>query len=96
VPESFALKKGWTVFTCDGRAEESLGATAFGSSLWDGWTASNHVMRVLPRSGYNLGFLYLALRSPFVQIQLKARATGNVVDALDVPTISDVLLPALV
>jgi len=94
-PESFALMRGWSLFTCDGRAEESLGATACVSSLWDGWTASNHVMRVIPRSGFRPGYLYLALRSPFVQIQLKSRATGNVVDALDVPTVSDVLLPAL-
>ena len=57
--------------------------------------ASNHVMRVIPRSDYRPGYIYLALRSPFVQIQLKSRATGNVVDALDIPTVSDVLLPAL-
>ena len=94
-PESFMLKKGWTLFTCDGRAEESLGSTAYVSSLWNDWMASNHVMRVIPLSGYRAGYVYLALRSPFVQIQLKSRATGNVVDALDVPTVSDVLLPAL-
>jgi len=95
IPETFILKKGWTVFTCDGRAEESLGATAYISSLWDRWMASNHVMRVIPRSGFRPGYLYLALRSPFVQIQIKSRATGNVVDALDVPTVSAVLLPVL-
>jgi len=94
-PESFTLQRGWTVFTCDGRAEESLGSTAFVSSLWDGWMASNHVMRVIPRPGYRPGYLYLALRSPFVQLQLKSRATGNVVDALDTPTVGEVLLPSL-
>jgi hypothetical protein len=57
--------------------------------------ASNHVMRAIPREEFRPGYLYLALRSPFVQVQLKTRATGNVVDALDVPTIADVLLPAL-
>jgi hypothetical protein len=94
-PGSFVLKKGWTIFTCDGRAEESLGATAYVSSLWDGWMASNHVMRAIPGPSCPPGYLYLAFRSPFVQVQLKARATGSVVDALDVPTVADVLLPAL-
>jgi hypothetical protein len=57
--------------------------------------ASNHVMRLIPRNGYRPGYIYLAFRSPFVQVQLKSRATGNVVDALDVPTVSDVLMPML-
>ena len=82
-PESFVIRSGWSLFTCDGRSEEALGFPAFVSSLWDGWMASNHVMRAVPKSHIHPGFLYAVLRSPYVQIQFKAMATGSVVDALD-------------
>jgi len=91
--EEFVIRRGWTVFTCDGRAEEGLASPAFVSSLWDGWMASNHIMRAVPLQHIQPGFLYLSLRSPYVQAQLKSRATGSVIDALDVETVADVLLP---
>ncbi|MEB8389449.1 hypothetical protein OO012_19745 [Rhodobacteraceae bacterium KMM 6894] len=94
-PETFRLKKGWTVFTCDGRSEEALGHPALVSSHWNDWMASNHVMRAIPKDNTPPGFLYLALRNPLVQLQLKSRATGSVVDALDPKTIADVVLPTL-
>ena len=82
-PESFVVRDGWSLFTCDGRSEEALGFPAFVSSSWDGWMASNHVMRAVPKAHIHPGFLYAALKSPYVQLQLKAMATGSVVDALD-------------
>jgi hypothetical protein len=45
------------------RAEEGLGSPAFVSSLWNGWMASNHVMRAIAKPHVQPGFLYLALRS---------------------------------
>ena len=94
-PDSFVIRKGWSLFTCDGRSEEALATPAYVPSLRDGWLASNHVMRAVPKDGMNGGYLYLSLSSPLVQAQLKARATGSVVDGLDPQTVSDVVLPVL-
>jgi hypothetical protein len=94
-PSAFVLEKGWTIFTCDGRSEEALASPAFVSSLWDEWMASNHVMRAIPREGVSAGFLYLALRSPYVQMQLKSKASGSVIDALEPTSIGDVILPCV-
>jgi hypothetical protein len=94
-PISFVLQKKWTIFTCDGRAEEALASPAYVHSRWQKWLASNHVMRAIPKAGIPPGYLYAALRSPYVQLQLKSRATGSVVDALDPETINDVLIPVL-
>ena len=95
-PESFVVREGWSLFTCDGRSEEALGFPAFVSSLWDGWMASNHVMRAVPKTHIHPGFLYTVLKSPYVQIQFKAMATGSVVDALDetIGTSAVVFLPS--
>ncbi len=92
-PEDFVIREGWTLVTCDGRAEEALGSPAYIHSVWDRWMADNHSIRAEPRQHVRPGYLYLALRSPYVQAQLKARAAGSVVDALDPQTIADVLLP---
>lgn len=94
-PDAFLLRRGMSLLTCDGRAEEALASPAYVSSLWNGWMASNHVMRAEPKNGVHPGYLYLALRSPYVQRQLKTRATGSVVDALDPDIVGDVLLPVL-
>jgi hypothetical protein len=92
-PEDFVLGTGSTIFTCDGRSEDALGAPAYVMSVWNGWMASEHVMRADPKNDLGAGYLYLALASPWVQRQLKARATGSVIDALEPEEISDVMLP---
>lgn len=94
-PSDFEISTGWTLFTCDGRAEEQLGSPAFVHSGWNGWKASNHVMRAMAKGDIHPGYLYLAIRSPYTQLQIKARATGSVVDALDPETLSDVVIPTL-
>lgn len=92
-PSRFVLKAGSTIFTCDGRSEEALGEPAYVMKAWDGWMASEHVMRAEPEASIGAGYLYLALTSPWVQTQLKARATGSVIDALEPEEIEDVALP---
>lgn len=94
-PEDYVVHKGWSLFTCDGRSEEALGSPAYVSSIWADWMASNHVMRAAPKAHINPGFLYAVLRSPYVQLQLKACATGSVVDALEPRTIANVHVPLL-
>jgi hypothetical protein len=94
-PKRFALRAGSTVFTCDGRSEEALGEPAYVIPAWDGWLASEHVMRVEPRPEIGHGYLYLALSSPWVQRQLKARATGSVIDALEPEEIEGIVIPLM-
>lgn len=94
-PKKFVLKAGSTIFTCDGRSEEALGEPAYVMPVWDGWMASEHVMRVEPSAKIGSGYLYLCLASPWVQKQMKARATGSVIDALEPEEIEIVLLPML-
>jgi hypothetical protein len=94
-PEDFVVKAGSTIFTCDGRSEEALGEPAYVMPVWDGWMASEHVMRVEPRPEAGSGYLYLALTSAWVQRQLKARATGSVIDALEPEEIEGVIIPWL-
>lgn len=92
-PEAYRLKRGWSVIACDGRSEGDLGRPGYVSSLWDGWMASNHLMRVVPKGGIHAGYLHAALMVQETQVQLKSVATGSVVDALDDTTAASVLIP---
>lgn len=81
-PDAYRLEEGWLVMTVDGRAEDNLADCAVISSERAGWAASGHVDRIKPKSGTHAGLLYLACTADMVQAQVKALATGSVVDAL--------------
>lgn len=92
-PTSFQLAAGTTLLTADGRAEENLADCALVAKDREGWAASGHVHRIAPRRGVHPGTVYLACSSPPVQAQLKALATGSVVDALSEADVSSVVVP---
>lgn len=94
-PDAYRLKRGWSLVACDGRAEGDLGRPGYVSSLWDGWMASNHLMRVIPGRDVHTGYLHAALRVHEVQVQLRSVASGSVIDALDAVSCGPVLIPRI-
>ena len=92
-PDAFRLAAGTTLLTADGRAEENLADCALVAKDREGWAASGHVHRVSPRTGIHPGLVYLACSCRPVQTQLKALATGSVVDALSDGDVASVIVP---
>lgn len=92
-PDSFRLTAGTTLVTADGRAEENLADCALTTPDRDGWAASGHVHRVRPRDGVHPGMVYLACSCAPSQAQMKALATGSVVDALSTADLESVVVP---
>lgn len=92
-PTTFILTAGTTLLTSDGRAEENLADCALVAKDREGWAASSHVHRVSPHPGIHPGLVYLACSCAPVQAQLKALATGSVVDALSADDLASVLVP---
>jgi hypothetical protein len=91
--EEFKLRAGWICYPSDGRAEEALGTPVVVTRDRDGWLASNMVGRVIPNDDVDVGWLYLALRTAHAQLQLKASASGSVIDHTYPPDMERVLLP---
>lgn len=90
---NYELRQGWTVYQADGRAEKDLGVVAMISSDRDGWLASGHVGRLVPLPGTNPGWLWLAARTSHAQAQIKALASGSVVDSTFPWDMESVILP---
>lgn len=91
--DDFRLQAGTTLLTADGRAEENLADCALLTQERVGWAASGHVHRVIPRPNVHPGAVYLACSCGPVQQQLKALATGSVVDALSEGDVASVIVP---
>jgi len=92
-PEAYILRRDMVLLTADGRAEENLADCALVRADRDGWAASGHIHRLIPKAGVHPGLLYLACSCEPVQKLLKALATGSVVDALSEWDVAGVIVP---
>lgn len=92
---AYELRSGWIAYPMDGRAEESLGQPVMVTSDRDGWLASEHIGRVIPRDGVDGPSLYAALATVHAQRQIKSRAFGSVVDTTLPADMANVVVPDL-
>ncbi len=84
------IKKGWVLVTCSG----TIGRVTIALDSWDGWAASQHIMRIIPRSGgpCPAGYIYAFLSSPLGQAQFNG-VYGAVVDELTAEDAGNILIP---
>ena len=88
--EQWIVGCGWILVTCSG----TIGRAMVCPPEWDGWAASQHILRIVPdeqkcASGYLCAFLL----SPFGQAQLTASIYGAVVDELTEEQAGEILVP---
>jgi hypothetical protein len=93
--DRYRLKPGWIAYQADGRSEEALGEPVMITSSRTNWLASGHVGRLAAKNSADAGRLYLAFQTPHAQMQLKALASGSVVDATFPADAEAVVLPPL-
>lgn len=89
----FALVQDSVIFQSDGRAEEGLGYPAYVTAERDGWLASGHVGRAIPKDPTDAGWIWACMASDIVRRQVVALSCGSVVDALYPEDVAGVLLP---
>lgn len=89
----YELRTGWVIFQADGRAEESLGYPSVVTEERDGWFASGHVGRAVPKDPVDSGWVWASMASGVVREQVAALACGSVVDALYPEELEGVVLP---
>jgi len=92
-PTKYELRAGWIAMQGEGRAEERIGFPVLIAPDRNGWLANNHVLRVIPKKGVEPGSLFLAMATPHAQAQVKALATGSVVDAVNPNDLERIILP---
>lgn len=87
----WVIREGWLLVTRSG----SVGRVAVTPHSWDGWAASEHILRIVPKAKgpCPVGYLYAFLSSELGQAQLTAQIYGAVVDELTEDQTRSVLIP---
>lgn len=85
------IRSGWLLITRSG----TVGRVSLVPAEWDGWAASEHVFRVVPKTDdiCPVGYLATFLNSPLGQAQMDAQVYGAVVDELTEEHIRNVRVP---
>ena len=88
--DEFIVKCGWIFVTRSG----TVGRITICPQEWDGWTATEDIIRILPdEDKCPSGYLYAFLASALGQIQLTTQIHGAVIDHLTEQNVKDVLVP---
>ena len=91
IESQLTLRENMIVITCSG----TVGKVNIVPEHWDGWTASQHVIRVMPRNDDIAGYLYAWLSSDYAQPLISRYIYGSNVDEIDAKQVSSILLPLL-
>ncbi len=77
--QAYIVKKNWILVTCSG----TIGRLALVSDYWNGWAATNHLLRIMPKEEkINPGYLTGFLHSVYGQVQFQRLIYGGVVDEI--------------
>ena len=74
---TYIIKEGWSLITCSG----TMGRTALVTKEWDGWAATQHIIRIVPKN-IHPGYVYAFLSSDYGQAQFSRFIHGSVVDEI--------------
>ncbi len=84
------IRHGWVLVTRSG----TVGRIAVVTKALDAWTASEHLLRIVPdEKKSHPGYLAAFLTTPYGQHQLTAKIYGGVVDELTEADTADVRVP---
>lgn len=88
--EKWIIHSNWVLITCSG----TIGRVALTPKEWDGWAASQHVLRIIPnRERIHHGYLVAFLMSAYGYDQVTSKIYGGVVDELNEDDVRDVIVP---
>lgn len=88
--DQLSVKAGWILVTRSG----TVGRATICPDEWDGWTATEDLIRIVPNEKEcPVGYLCAFLSSPLGQVQLTSQAHGAVVDHLTEEQVENILVP---
>lgn len=76
--DEMKLKKNWLLMTRSG----TVGRLGIVRENWDGWAASEHIYRLIPKNNDDAGYLLTFLSSEYGQKQIEGKIYGAVVEEI--------------
>lgn len=91
IAKQLELHEGMTLITCSG----TIGKVALVGKRWENWTASQHIIRVVPTDQDIAGYLNIFLSSEYGYPLITRFTYGSVVDEIDDIHVSNIPFPLL-
>ncbi len=91
ITNELTIKENMVMITCSG----TIGKVALAPAHWEGWTANQHVMRVIPANDEIAGYLYLWLASEYGEELIRRFTYGAVIDEIDDHHVGQIRVPLL-
>ena len=91
IKNQLTLRENMTMITCSG----TIGKVTIVPEHWEGWTANQHIIRVVPTNNEIAGYLYAWLSSDCAYPLMTRHTYGAVVDEIDSKQVSDIAIPLL-
>ena len=89
--DAFLIRAGWLLVTRSG----TLGRVFYVTERFDGWFASDDLIRVIPNRPETAGYLYAWLSTPLAQKQILREGYGGQIDHIDDTHLRTVPVPCL-
>lgn len=91
IAKELTLSQNMLLITCSG----TIGNTLLVPKYLEGWTASQHIIRIVPADSFNAGYLYAFLSSDYGYQLIKRNTYGSVVDEINDDQVSNITIPLL-
>jgi type I restriction enzyme S subunit len=91
IAEQLCILKNQVLITCSG----TIGRAAIAPSHWEGWAASQHIIRVNAITDWMAGYLYAWLSTDYARALIRRFTYGAVVDEVSSEHIGGVIVPML-
>lgn len=91
IADQLILKEGMVLVTCSG----TIGKVQLTPRHWDGWTANQHILRIIPADKDAAAYVYLWLQTEYGEALIKRFSYGAVVDELDDKQLASVVVPLI-
>ena len=91
IKKELTLRENMTIITCSG----TIGKVTIVPKHWDGWTANQHIIRVVPINNEIAGYLCAWLSSDYAYPLITRCIYGAVVDEINAEHVAAVSIPLL-
>ena len=89
IKQQLTLHKNMTLITCSG----TIGKVTIVPEHWEGWTANQHIIRVVPANNEIAGYLFAWLSSDHAYPLITRFTYGAVVNEIDDKQVSQIAVP---
>ena len=91
IRDELTLRENMILVTCSG----TIGKVAIVPKHWEGWTANQHIIRVVPPNDEIAGYLYAWLSSDYAYSLITRYVHGAVIDEINDGQVSEIIVPLL-